>query len=366
MIPLVDLGAQLATIRPEIDAAIGKVLDQTAFVLGPHVESFERAFAEFVGAKHALCVHSGTAALHLAFLAAGIGPGDDVITAPSSFFATAEAIALTGARPVFADVDPGTLNLDPERVRSAITAKTKAIVPVHLFGQTADMDPLRAIAKEKNLLVIEDAAQAHGATYKNERAGSMALAACFSFYPGKNLGALGEGGAITTNDDAIAARVRLLRDHGSPKKYEHTIVGYNYRLDGIQGAILSVKLTHLPAWTEARRSLAGRYTEKLQGLKGLTLPTDAGHGKHAWHLYAVRSEHRERVFRVFADAKIAQAIHYPIPIHRQEAFRDLNLPEGSFPIAEEAARTLFSLPLYPELGHEKQDHVIEAVKKALG
>jgi dTDP-4-amino-4,6-dideoxygalactose transaminase len=297
-------------------------------------------------------------------LAAGIKQGDEVITAPSSFFATAEAISLCGATPVFVDVEKDTLNLDPALLAKAITPKTRAIVPVHLFGQAADMTPILDIAKAKGLLVIEDAAQAHGTTYGDKKAGSMGLAGCFSFYPGKNLGAFGEGGAVTTNDDDLARRINLLRDHGSPEKYKHTVIGFNYRLEGIQGAVLGVKLRHLEKWTEARRAHAKRYQELLKGVGDLRLPVERPYGRHVYHLYSVRTAAREKVFAEFERAGIARAIHYPIPIHLQEAYAFLKLGPGSFPVAEAAAREQFSLPLFPELTTSQQDQVIAAVVAA--
>jgi dTDP-4-amino-4,6-dideoxygalactose transaminase len=368
MIPLVDLKAQTASLRGELDAAIKGIVDETAFILGPGVEKFERAFAAFIGVKHCVCVNSGTAALQLALMAAGIGSGDEVVTSPASFFASAEAISLTGATPRFCDVEEDTLNLDVARLEAAIGPRTRAIVPVHLYGQAADMQPILALANKRGLLVVEDACQAHGATYRldgsEKRCGSFGKAAAFSFYPGKNLGAFGEGGAITTNDDAVAARARLLRDHGSPEKYKHTIVGYNYRLEGLQGAVLGVKLPHLDRWNDARRRLARRYSEKLARVGDLRLPVEREFGKAAWHLYPVRSQARERIFEKFAAAQVARAIHYPIPIHLQEAYASLGHRAGDFPIAEAAAKQLLSLPLYPELTEAQQDRVIEAVVSA--
>ena len=368
MIPLVDLKANTASLRAELDAAIRAVVDETAFILGPAVEKFERAFASFIGVKHCVCVNSGTAALQLALMGAGVEPGKEVLTSPASFFASAEAISLTGATPTFCDVSPDTLNLDPELIERAITPRTVAIVPVHLFGQAADMTPILEIARRRNLLVIEDACQAHGATYRldgvERRCGSLGRAAAFSFYPGKNLGAFGEGGAITTDDPALAQRARLLRDHGSAEKYKHAIVGYNYRLEGIQGAVLGVKLPHLPRWNEARRRLAHRYQERLAGVGDLVMLTERDYGTSAWHLFPVRTAARERIFEKFAAANIARAIHYPIPIHLQEAYAGLGLRAGSFPVAERAAQTLLSLPLYPELTDDQQEQVIEAVRAA--
>lgn len=364
MIPLVDLQAQVAFIRAEVDDAIASVIDNTAFILGPAVQRFERAFAAFVGVKHCIAVSSGTAALQLALMAAGVGAGDEVVTAPSSFFATAEAISLCGARPVFVDVEPDTLNLDPERLEAAMTAHTRAIVPVHLYGQAAHMEPILRIAQGRGLAVIEDACQAHGATYGDKRCGSLGRAAAFSHYPGKNLGAFGEGGAITTDDDALAAQARLLRDHGSPQKYRHVIVGYNYRMEGLQGAVLAVKLRHLDKWNEARRRLAARYDARLRGIGDLILPVERSYGKAAWHLYVVRTARRERIFDVFSKNDIACAIHYPIPIHLQEAYRSLGYAKGAFPVTEAAAQACLSLPLYPELTDAQQDQVIEAVAAA--
>jgi dTDP-4-amino-4,6-dideoxygalactose transaminase len=288
-----------------------------------------------------------------------------VLTSPASFFASAEAISLAGAVPTFSDVLSDTLNLDPALIERAIGPRTRAIVPVHLYGQAADMKPILEIARRRDLIVIEDACQAHGASYTldgNSRAcGSMGRAAAFSFYPGKNLGAFGEGGAITTDDDALAQRARLLRDHGSPEKYKHTVVGYNYRMEGIQGAVLGVKLPHLDRWNDARRTLARRYSERLAGVGDLQLPVERDYGRSCWHLYPVRTAARERVFARFAEAQIARAIHYPIPIHLQDAYASLGLRAGSFPVAERAATQLLSLPLYPELSEAQQDRVIDAV-----
>jgi len=364
MIPLVDLKANIAPLRAELDAAMRQVVDDTAFILGPAVERFEKAFAAYIGVKHCVGVQSGTAALQLAFLARGIGPGDEVITVPSSFFATAEAISLTGARPVFVDVEPDTLNLDVSQLERAITPKTRAIVPVHLFGQSADLAPILEIATRHGLPVFEDACQAHGASYGEKRCGSLGLAGAFSFYPGKNLGAFGEGGAITTDDDELAMKCRRLRDHGSPEKYRHTLVGFNYRLEGLQGAVLSVKLPHLDRWNDARRRLAQRYDEKLKGVGDLQLPTVRAYGRPVFHLYAVQSAARDRVFASFEKAGVARAIHYPIPIHLQEAYAGLGHGRGSFPVSEKAAERLLSLPLFPELTDAQQDVVIDAVRSA--
>jgi dTDP-4-amino-4,6-dideoxygalactose transaminase len=364
VIPLVDLRAQVASIRDEVDAAMRAVVDETAFILGPAVEKFEQEFARYIGVAHCVGVQSGTAALQLAMLALGIGPGDEVIVPPSSFFATAEAVSLTGARPVFVDVEPDTLNLDPARLEAALGPRTRAVIPVHLYGQSADLAPILALARARGVAVIEDACQAHGATYGEKRVGGLGAAGAFSFYPGKNLGAFGEGGAITTNDGELAARTRQLRDHGSPEKYRHVRVGFNYRLEGLQGAVLSVKLKRLDAWNDARRRLAARYSAALAGVGDLVLPVARDYGRPVYHLYSVRSRARERIFKSFADRGIARAIHYPIPIHLQEAYAGLGHAKGSFPITEEAAALSLSLPLYPELLPEQQDQVIDAVAAA--
>jgi dTDP-4-amino-4,6-dideoxygalactose transaminase len=315
--------------------------------------------------KHCVGVQSGTAALHLALLALGVGPGDEVITAPSSFFASAEAISLAGATPIFVEVERDTLNLDPARLEAAIGPRTKAVVPVHLYGHPADMTPILEIARRRGVAVLEDACQAHGATYGEKRCGALGRAGAFSFYPGKNLGAFGEGGAVTTDDDALAAKLRLLRNHGSAEKYYHPIVGFNYRLDGIQAAVLEVKLRHLDAWNAKRRALAARYLEKLAGLGDLVLPVERAHGRTSWHLFVVRTRSRDRVFEVFKERDVARAIHYPVPIHLQAAYAGLGHKPGAFPITEQAAGELLSLPLYPELTHAQQDVVIGALEAAL-
>ncbi len=333
MIPLVDLKAQIAPIRAELDLAIKAVIDNTSFILGPAVERFEHSFARYIGSKHCVAVNSGTAALHLALLGRGIGAGDEVITTSSTFFATAEAISLVGARPIFVDVEPDTLNIDPARIEAATTSRTRAIIPVHLFGQSANMGEIQQIARRKGLDVIEDACQAHGATYDGKRAGSLGLAGCFSFYPGKNLGAFGEGGAILTDDDALASKARQLREHGSAEKYRHNMVGLNYRLEGIQGAVLDVKLRYLDGWNEARRNLAERYRKLLSPIAQVTPLAERAYGVPVYHLFVVRSQERERIFKVFAEREIARAMHYPIPVHLQPAYACLGHRRGDFPIS---------------------------------
>ncbi|HEU4388094.1 MAG TPA: DegT/DnrJ/EryC1/StrS family aminotransferase, partial [Blastocatellia bacterium] len=319
MIPLVDLKAQYAAIKPEIDSAIQRVVDNTAFILGKEVADFERDFAAFVGAKGAVGVASGTSALHLALLAVGVGPGDEVITTAHTFIATAEAISHTGASPVFVDIDPVTYNIDPQRIEEAITPRTKAIVPVHLYGQPADMPAILSVAKAHGLRVIEDAAQAHGAEVNGKRCGSLADLASFSFYPGKNLGAYGDAGAVTGNDPELLERVSKLRDHGRLSKYEHDEIGFGERIDALQAAILRAKLPHLEEWTEARRRNAGLYSELFAGSK-LISPREAANVRHVYHLYVIRWPGRDMLLDHLKSKGIGAGVHYPVPLHRQPAY----------------------------------------------
>jgi dTDP-4-amino-4,6-dideoxygalactose transaminase len=351
MIPFVDLKAQYQSIKSEIDAAIGKVLEHSQFILGSEVAAFEEEFARYSGGVFGVGVNSGTSALHLALLAAGIGPGDEVITTPFTFVATVAAIGYAGARPVFADIDPVSYTIDPRGIEQAITPRTKAIMPVHLYGQPADMDPIMEIARRHKLVLIEDAAQAHGAEYKGRRAGSMGDLACFSFYPGKNLGAYGEGGIVVTNNPEYNRVIRMLRDWGQERKYHHVLKGYNYRMEGLQGAILRVKLRHLEAWTEARRSRALAYNAALAS-SGLDLPRAMPYSRHVYHVYAVQCAQRDDLASALQAQGIQTGIHYPIPIHRLEAWSDLNYPSGSFPVAEAVAGRILSLPIYPELSDQ--------------
>jgi dTDP-4-amino-4,6-dideoxygalactose transaminase len=360
VIPFVDLKAQYHSIKPEIDAAIGAVLESSQFVLGEAVASFEQAFAAYCGVEHAIGVNSGTSALHLALLAAGIGAGDEVITAPFTFVATAAAIGYTGARPVYVDIDPATYTLDPAQLERAITPRTRAIMPVHLYGQVADMDPILEVARRHGLIVIEDAAQAHGAEYCGRRAGSLGHLGCFSFYPGKNLGAYGEGGLVTTNNAAYAATIRKLRDWGAERKYLHVLKGYNYRMEGMQGAILGVKLRHLEDWTEARRAHAARYTAGLAD-SPVQPPCEPADRRHVYHIYAVRTRDRESLQAALAAQGIHTGIHYPIPVHLQPAYADPAYQAGDFPHSEQAAREVLSLPMYAEL----TDDQIAAVAAAI-
>ena len=361
-IPFLDLKAQYAAIKDEIHAAVGEVMENTAFAGGPFVAKFEQAFAGFCGCKHAIGVGSGTDALWLSLLSLGIGPGDEVITVPDTFIATAEAITYCGAKPVFVDVEEKTYNMDPALLDAAITPRTKAVIPVHLFGQTADMDPILAICKAHWLPVVEDACQAHGAQYKGRNAGSMGATGCFSFYPGKNLGAYGEAGAVVTNDDAIAAKIKIFRDHGQAKKYYHDVIGWNARMDGIQGAVLSVKLKYLADWNESRRTHAREYTRLLSPVKGVLSPFEADYATHVFHIYAIRTGRRDQLMAYLAEKGISCGIHYPVPIPLQKAYQGLGLAEGSFPVAEKCAAEFLSLPMYPELTSDQIQCVANEIK----
>ncbi|MGO6817679.1 DegT/DnrJ/EryC1/StrS family aminotransferase [Rhizobium leguminosarum] len=364
MIPFLDIKAQYQSIKGEIDAAVLGVLASGQYVLGDEVAHFEQEFADYCNVKHAIAVNTGTSALHLALLAAGVGPGDEVITVPFTFVATVSAICYTGARPVFVDVEPVTLTMDPAEVEAKITPRTKAIVPVHLYGQMADMDAIKAIAERHSIPVIEDACQAHGAQYKGHRAGSIGLSGCFSFYPGKNLGACGEGGMVVTNDDDQAKTMRMLRDWGQEQRYHHLLKGFNYRMDAIQGAILRVKLRHLEAWTEARRTHARRYSSLLAGSTVLTTPVEAADRRHVYHVYAIRSRDRDGLQRLLSAEGIPSGLHYPIPVHLQKAHADLGYQAGDFPVSEAAAREVLSLPIYPEMPVRHVDQVVAALEYA--
>jgi dTDP-4-amino-4,6-dideoxygalactose transaminase len=364
MIPLLDLKSQYASLRPEIIPALERVLEGGRYTLGEEVERFESDFAAYSGSSDAIAVNSGTSALHLALLAAGIGPGDEVITVPFTFVATVAAIYYAGATPVLVDIHPESLTMDPEGLASAITAKTKAIIPVHLHGRPADMDPIMERARQHGLTVIEDAAQAHGATYRGKPVGSIGQIGCFSFYPGKNLGAYGEGGLVTTSDEKIAKAVRLLRDWGASVKYHHTVKGYNYRLDAIQGAALRVKLRHLERWTEARRQVAKRYDDLLKGTE-LSGPETVRDARHVYHVYAVRVANRAEVQARMRQDGVETGIHYPVPVHLQPAYAVPEYRTGSFPHSEEAAGEVLSLPIYPELSEEQQRLVVGSLLKAV-
>ncbi len=352
MIPFVDLQAQYRALKPEIDAAVLEVFGQTQFILGPAVAAFERAFATYCHTREAIGVNSGTSALHLALLAAGVGPGDEVITVPYTFVATVAAIEYAGARPVLVDVEPDYWTMDPAKLEAAITPRTKAIIPVHLYGQPADMDPILAVARKHGLVVIEDAAQAHGSEYKGRRCGSMGQLGCFSFYPGKNLGAYGEGGAVVTNDAEMAKKIRLLRAWGEETRYEHTLKAFNYRMDGVQGAVLGVKLPHLEAWTDARRRHAVEYARQLADTPA-GLPVERAGARHVYHVYVVRLAERDAWRARLTEAGVQTGVHYPIPVHLQPAYRDLGHHAGDFPVSERVAGEVLSLPMFPELTTEQ-------------
>jgi len=364
MVNFVDLKKQYHSIKEEIDNAVLGVLESSQFVLGEEVAAFEKEFAQYCHVDHGVAVNSGTSALHLAFLAAGIGAGDEVITVANTFIATVAAIRYTGATPVLVDMDPASYTMDPEKIEAVITERTKAICPVHLFGQMADMDAIMAIAKKHDLLVIEDAAQAHGAEYKGRRAGSIGHLGCFSFYPGKNLGAYGEGGMVTTNDEEYARAIRMMRDWGAEKKYHHDLVGFNYRMTGIQGAILRVKLRHLEEWTEARRAHAALYGKMLAGTDVL-IPAEVPYARHVYHLYVIRTQQRDALQKVLGERKIYTGIHYPIPVHLQKAHADLSYKQGDFPETEKAANEILSLPMFAELQDEEIGFVCDAIKEYL-
>jgi dTDP-4-amino-4,6-dideoxygalactose transaminase len=372
-VPFLDLKAQYKTIKNEIHEAINEVMENTAFAGGPFVAGFEKEFAAFCNCKHAIGVGNGTDALWLSLIALGIGPGDEVITVPNTFIATAEAITYCGAHPVFVDVDPKTYNMDPDkledclkkRLSPALTPRPKAIIPVHLFGQPADMDPIMSIAGKYGLYVIEDACQAHGAEYKGKQAGSIGNTGCFSFYPGKNLGAYGEAGAVVTNDDSLAEKMRVFRDHGQAKKYYHSMIGWNARMDGIQGAVLGVKLKYLSDWNEARRKHAQEYDKLLSPLHGIIKPHVADYAKHVYHIYAIRAKQRDQLIAKLSEKGISCGIHYPVPIHLQDAYSFLSLAKGSFPVAEQCASEFVSLPMYPELTSDQIAHVIESLRLSL-
>ncbi len=364
-VPFVDLQAQYRSIKSEVDAAIQRVLDTSAFVLGREVEAFERAFAEYVGAEFCVGVSNGTAAIQLALTACGVGAGDEVIVPANTFFATAEAVSTANASPVFVDCDADSYNIDASKIEAAITERTRAVIPVHLYGRPADLDAVFEIAERRNLIVLEDAAQAHGARYKGRRVGPLGSAGCFSFYPGKNLGAYGEGGAVVTNDKEVARRLRLLRDHGSEQKYRHEIVGYNFRLEGIQGAVLGVKLKYLDRWNALRREHAARYRELLAPLEesgALSLPRESPDAESVHHLFVIQSDARDRLQRFLSAAGVQTGIHYPVPIHLQPAYASLGHKEGDFPSAESQSRRLLSLPMFAEL----TDAQIAYVSDALG
>lgn len=362
-VPLLDLKRQYRTIKPEIDEAIQRVLDHAMFIMGPEVKELEEKVAQYCGTKYGIGVASGTDALLLSLRALGVGYGDEVVTTTFSFFATAGVISRLGAKPVFVDVDSMTFNIDPQSMAKAITSKTKAIMPVHLYGQIADMDEILAIAGKKGIPVVEDAAQAIGAEYKGKKAGQFGIAAGFSFFPSKNLGAYGDGGFITTNDDNLAAVLKKLRVHGAQPKYFHSIVGYNSRLDTIQAAILIVKLKYLPQWHEARRQKADKYNELLQGIKQVATPFVHPHNYHIYHQYTILAENRDGLKEHLKSREIGFDTYYPLPLHQQECYKELNYGPGSLPVSERLAKLAISLPVFPELTTQEQEYVAGAIKE---
>jgi len=364
-VPFLDLKAHHDPIRAEVMAAMNEVIDVNAFAGGPFVAKFEEDYAKYCTTQYCVGSGNGTDAIWFALLGLGVGPGDEVITVPMTFMATAEAISYAGAKPVFVDIDPATFTMDPSKVEAAITPRTKAIVPVHLFGQCADMDPILAIAKKHNLFVVEDAAQAQGSLYKGRKAGSLGNAGAFSFYPGKNLGAWGEAGGTVTSDPALRDRMIMFREHGQKKKYFHDVIGWNGRMDGIQAAVLRVKLKYLDQANAGRRRAAARYNQLLAGVAGLTLPVEASYAGHIYHVYAVRVANRDAVLKAMGDRGIGCGIHYPVPVHLQNAYAELGHKRGDFPVSEACADSFLSLPMFPELTDAQIDLVVAELKAVL-
>jgi dTDP-4-amino-4,6-dideoxygalactose transaminase len=362
-VPLVDLKAQYQSIKPEIDAAMQRVIENTSFIMGKEVANFEQAFAEYIGAKGAVGVASGTTAIQLALLACGIGSGDEVITTAHTFIATGEMISATGAKPIFVDIDPQSYNLDPNLVEAAITGRTKAIVPVHLYGQSADMDPLLEIASRHNLRIVEDAAQAHGAEYKGRRCGTLGDLATFSFFPAKNLGGFGDGGGVTGNNEELLHTVSILRNHGRTKKYEHEELGFGERLDALQAAILGAKLPHLEAWTEARRAHACRYEELLADCEQVTAPPVGPEMRHVYTYYVIRAQRRDELLNHLNAQGVGAGIHYPLPLHQQPAYLKLGYGDVSLPVTERVAAEIVSLPMFAELTDEQLVYVTDTIKE---
>jgi dTDP-4-amino-4,6-dideoxygalactose transaminase len=364
-VPFLDLKAQYRQIESEVIPAFREVCESCKFALGPFVESFEREFAQFCGAGHCVGVNSGTSALHLALRCLNVGPGDEVITVPMTFVATTWAISYVGARPVFVDIDPVSRTMDPRKLAAAITPRTRAIMPVHLYGQPADMDAILQIAAAHKLPVIEDAAQAHGAVYKSRPVGTAGCMSCFSFYPGKNLGAYGEGGALVTNEDGYAAMTRALRDHAQRQRYLHESVGYNYRMDNLQGAVLGIKLRRLKDWNAARRRHAQAYRQALADVPGITVPAELPGCAGVYHLFVIELDNRDAVAKQLTECGVSTGLHYPIPVHLQPAYADLGLAEGTFPVSERLARRCLSLPMFAELTDEQIQYVADCLKSAV-
>ncbi len=365
-VPFLDLKAHHAPLTEEFDRAIREVIESSAFAGGPFVERFEEEFASFCGSSYAIGVGNGTDALWLTLLALGIGEGDEVITVSNTFIATAEAITYCKARPVFVDVDPDTFTMNPAELEKSVTERTKAIIPVHLFGQPADMDPILEFARARGLSVVEDAAQAHGAQYKGRKAGTIGDAGCFSFYPGKNLGAFGEAGAVVTNDPELRKQMQMLRNHGQSRKYYHSTMGWNCRMDGIQAAVLSIKLDHLDEANSLRRKHALEYNQAFAGIDEVLTPSEAEYARHVYHVYAVRVQERDAILRHLQEKGVGCGVHYPIPIHLQEAGRNFGYTKGAFPIAEKLADEFLSLPMFPELTEGQIEYVTRCVSEAVG
>jgi dTDP-4-amino-4,6-dideoxygalactose transaminase len=362
-IPFVDLKLLHSEIKEELRDVFDRVLNESTFVLGPEVQRFEQEFAAYVGTTHCVAVNTGTAAIQLALAALGIGSGDEVITVPHTFIATAEAITAVGARPVFIDIDPVSFTMNPALLEAAISSKTRAIIPVHIYGQVADMDRILEIANLHGIPVVEDACQAHGAEYKGRKAGAFGIAGCFSFYPGKNLGACGEGGAVTTDDGDLAQRIRLWRDHGSSKRYEHIFPGLNMRMDGLQGGILSVKLKYLDRWNNQRRQAAAAYDKAFVDTD-IEIPNEMDYGHHVYHLYVVQTSNRDTLRHQLTDAGIESGLHYPIPLHLQEAYRFLGYKEGDFPVAERVKNRILSLPMYPGIRTQTIERIVSELRES--
>ena len=361
MIPMVDLKVQYRQIKAEIEQDLHRVLEEAHFILGPNVHAFEEEAASYLGARYAIGCASGTDALQLALAAAGIGTGDEVITTPFTFIAAAEAICYLGARPVFVDIDPHTFNMDAKLIEAAITGRTRAILPVHLFGQPVDMEPLLELARHHDLRVIEDCAQSFGASISGRQTGTLGDAGCFSFFPSKNLGCFGDGGMITTDSQELAERLKMLRNHGSEQRYHHSIIGYNSRLDEIQAVILRAKLKRITAYNEGRRGAAHTYTERLAELPGITPPHEDGRGIHVYHQYTLLTPQRDAIMQALSDAGISSAIYYPIPLHRQEVFAQ-QYRHLSLPVSESVAERCLSLPIYPELESEQIHAIVDVIK----
>jgi dTDP-4-amino-4,6-dideoxygalactose transaminase len=362
-IPFVDLKKQFNQIEQAVLPLLNKLYAEGEFIGGPQVDHFEEEFAEFCDSRYCIGVNSGTDALRFALIAAGVGPGDDVITVPNTFIATSEAISQTGARPVFTDVVEGTWTMNPETLEQHVTPRTKAIIPVHLYGRPAEMDAIQSVAEIFGIPVIEDACQAHGAMYKGQKAGSMGLAGCFSFYPGKNLGAFGDAGAVVTQDMKIAAKIRLLRNHGQARKYYHQIEGYNGRLDAVQAAVLRVKLKHLHAWNESRRRNAAYYNGTLAKLEGIDTPAETDSAVSVYHLYVIHMDQRDALQQHLNGKGIATGLHYPLPLHKQAAYHHLGFAEQAYPVSERSAQRLLSLPMFPELSRDQMDYVLESIQE---